>query len=345
MGTVLCVAHTRVHSCAGPGPAATLGAFATRRRKSSVSRPILVYGAGGAQGGAVARALLARGDRVRLVLRNPERNPFSGVAGVEVATADLADPASLVAASRGVRGVSLVLPLCYEHATAVQWGRNAIEAARAADAPLLVFNTSSVVAAATTGVAAIDIKVALEALLADSDLPSVTLRPTLYNGNLAAPWSVPAIVHQGVLAYPARADLRVSWLSWEEMAAYTLAALDSPTLAAGKPVFDVGGAQALSGPEVAAAIGRALGRPVAYAAVPLEQFEAGLNAHLGAPAGTEIARFYAWLNDPANGCLLDVDLAPVRRALPVPQQPFADWARGVPWARLAQAAGDARHAG
>lgn len=307
-----------------------------------MSRPFLVYGAGGAQGGAVVRALLARGDRVRLLLRDPERNPFSGMPGVEVAVGSLADAASLLAASRGVRGVSLVLPLFYELATAVQWGRNAIDAARMADVPLLAFNTSSVMAAATTGVAAIDIKVALEAVLAATDLPSITLRPTVYNGNLAAPWSVPAIVHQGVLAYPIPAELRVWWLSWEEMAAYTLAALDSPGLAAAKPVFAVGGAQALTGPEIAAAIGHAVGRPVTYAPVPLDRFEAGLNTSLGAPVGTEIAHFYGWMNDPANGYPLDVDPAPVRRALPVSQQAFADWATGVPWARLAQAAGGAR---
>jgi NAD(P)H dehydrogenase (quinone) len=301
----------------------------------SVSKLFLVYGAGGAQGGGVARTLVARGDRVRLLLRRAERNPLPGHASVEIAIGDFADKRSLLAASQGADGVSLVMPLIYNQTQVVQWGCNAIDAAQEAGVPLLVFNTSSVVAAQTTGVVAIDIKVELEAYLARVALPSVVLRPTVYNGNLAAPWSAPAIVHQGVLAYPIPADRRVSWISWEELAAYTVAALDSPALAAHKPVFRVGGQHALTGPQLAAQLGEVIGKPLNYLPVPLDQFEAGLNASLGAPVGTEVARFYRWMNDPANGHPLDVDLAPARAALPVKQQTFADWARGVPWTQLA----------
>src|SRR5689334_9548660 len=119
----------------------------------------LVYGANGAQGGAVASALLARGDRIRVVLRSMERNPFSGNPNAQVVIGDLADKASLLGASHEVDGVSFVMPLNYDKATAIQWGRNAIDAAVEAGAPVLVFNSSSVVSAQLTGVVAIDIKV------------------------------------------------------------------------------------------------------------------------------------------------------------------------------------------
>jgi NAD(P)H dehydrogenase (quinone) len=295
----------------------------------------LVYGASGAQRGAVARALLARGDRVRLLLRRAERKRFEGHAAVEIAVGDFADRPSLAAASQGADGVSLAMPLVYNLAQVVQWGCNAIDAAQEAGVPLLVFNTNSVVAAQPTGMVAIDIKVELEAYLARAALPSIVLRPTVYNGNLAAPWSAPAIVHQGVLACPIPADHRVSWISWEELAAYTVAALDSRALAARKPVFRVGGRHAPTGPELASQLSEVIGKPLSYLPVPLDQFEAGLNASFGASVGTEVARFYRWMNDPANGYPLDVDLTPARAALPVPQQTFADWARSVPWTQLA----------
>ncbi len=145
---------------------------------------------------------------------------------------------------------------------------------------------------------------------------------------------MPALVHLGVLAYPLPADRCVSWIR-EEAAAYAVAALKRPDLAALKPVFQAGGPQALTGPELAAVMQRVLGRPVSYAAVPLDQFEAGLNASFGAPVGTEVARFYAWMSDPANGTPFDADLTPLRVELPALQKTFEAWTREIPWTQLA----------
>ena len=254
---------------------------------------------------------------------------------VESAIGDFEDALSLRRASTGVDCVYLVMPLVYDRERVVRWGRNAIDAAVEAGVGVIVFNTSSVVSAKTTGVTAIDIKVDLEAYLQQARIPSIVLRTTVYMGNFAAPWSVPALVHQGVLAYPLPADRRVSWISWEEAAAYAVAALKRPDLAALKPVLQTGGPQVLTGPELAAVMQRVLDRPVSYVAVPLEQFEAGLNASFGVPVGTEIARFYAWISDPANGTPLDVDLTPLRVELPALQKTFEAWAREIPWAQLA----------
>lgn len=300
-----------------------------------MSKPCLVYGATGAQGGAVVRALLADGARVRILARSPARNPFAGNDRVEALQGDFDDAASLRRASQGAAGVVLVMPLAYDRERVVRWGRQAIDAAVEAGAGVLVFNTSSVVPDAPAGVAALDIKVELEAYLKRADVPSVTLRSTVYMGNLAAPWSAPALVHQGVLAYPLPADQRVSWISWEEAAAYAVAALKRPDLAARKPVLRTGGPQALTGAQVAATLSHVLERPVNYVPVPLEQFEAGLNASLGAPAGTEIARLYRWMSETSQGNLLDVDLEPLRAELPVAQTSLEQWARSVPWAQLA----------
>ncbi len=68
---------------------------------------ILVTGATGLQGGATARALLARGRKVRALVRDP-RTPAAVAladAGAELVRGDLYDPPSLRAAMAGVRGV------------------------------------------------------------------------------------------------------------------------------------------------------------------------------------------------------------------------------------------------
>ena len=66
-------------------------------------RPIVVAGATGKQGGAVARRLLDRGHKVRALTRNPDKPAAQALAerGAEVARADLEDRASLDAALRG----------------------------------------------------------------------------------------------------------------------------------------------------------------------------------------------------------------------------------------------------
>lgn len=69
------------------------------------TRPILVTGATGQQGGAVARALLAKGQPVRVMTRNPEKAASLAKAGAEIVQGDLTNQAILQMALRSVHGV------------------------------------------------------------------------------------------------------------------------------------------------------------------------------------------------------------------------------------------------
>ncbi len=297
-----------------------------------MSEKYLVYGANGGQGGAVVRALLARDERVRVLARDPARSAFRGDERVEVVQGDLEDPASLRRASEGVTGVYFVVPLGFDYQRASRWGRNAIDAACSAGVSLLVFNASGLLLNEMVGLGPFDGKLELRRYLERASIPSITLGSTLYMGNLAAPWSAPSIVQQGVLAYPLPEDMRVSWISWEEAAAYAVAALKRPDLAAEKAALQLGGAEALTGTELAAALSRVLRKPIRYVSLPLPQLELGLNQAFGAPAGSELAANYAWLARPRERSLLDVDIRRARAELPVPERRFEDWARDVPWA-------------
>lgn len=301
-----------------------------------MTEKILVYGGNGAQGGAVVRALLAQGARVRLLTRSPQSGQFQRDSRIELAVGDLDDAASVKAATAGVSGVYLMLPLCYDSKKLVRWGRNAIDAAVDAGTRMLVFNTGGRGTGQAVGVPLLDAKHEVERYLQEARVPSLTLRTTLFMGNLGAPWAAAPLFNQGVLSYPLPADLPVSWISWEEAAAYAVAALRRPDLGARKLVLQSGGAEALTGRQLAEIMSRVLDRPVRYSALALEQLEPALNAMLGAPAGTEIARYYAYLA--ASGATLAVDLAQLRAELPVPQLKFEAWARDFPWAQLASGA-------
>lgn len=71
----------------------------------------LVAGASGAQGGATARALLAKGAKIRLLTRDATRVADLVAAGAEVAPGDFDDTAALARAMEGVTGVfSMQMP-------------------------------------------------------------------------------------------------------------------------------------------------------------------------------------------------------------------------------------------
>ena len=76
----------------------------------SESQLVLVMGATGKQGGAVARALLAHGHRVRGMTRDTGSTAAQALAalGAEMVRGDFADPDSLVTSATGVDAVFAV---------------------------------------------------------------------------------------------------------------------------------------------------------------------------------------------------------------------------------------------
>lgn len=69
------------------------------------SKLILVTGATGQQGGAVATAQLTKGQKIRVMSRTPEKAAALAKAGAEVVKGNLTNASDLQAALRGVHGV------------------------------------------------------------------------------------------------------------------------------------------------------------------------------------------------------------------------------------------------
>jgi NAD(P)H dehydrogenase (quinone) len=294
----------------------------------SDSLNILVYGATGAQGQPIVQKLLQKNYRVRVFARDRDkaRSLFPETVEIEIGT--LEDRASLNRANQGVDRVFLVLPLEYRVDVAMNQGRQAIDAAREAGVRLLVFNTSTFIPPQVTDAAAFEIKRDLERYLKQSGVPSIVLRPTVYMDNFAAPWSLPNIVGQNVVAYPIPAELKVAWISLDDTAALGVAALERPELAGS--AFDLGGAVALSGKEIAARFSQVLERSLTYQEIPIDGFEQGLNQAFGEPTGTEIAKIYRWraAHPEANS----IDMSAVLQQLPIQLTTLEQWIRRGEWA-------------
>src|ERR1700724_2046688 len=76
----------------------------------STKRSVLVTGATGQQGGAVARALMSRGHRVRALTRKPDSDAARQLmsAGADLVTGDLGDAGEVLKAASGVSTMFVV---------------------------------------------------------------------------------------------------------------------------------------------------------------------------------------------------------------------------------------------
>ncbi|MEU4542908.1 NmrA family NAD(P)-binding protein [Nonomuraea dietziae] len=315
---------------------------------------ILVIGATGAQGGAVAGRLVGSGHAVRGLTRSGAGLP----PGVTPVVGDLADASAVRAAFDGVTHASVVLPLVFEPSVVETYIRAIAEAAVAAGVRRLVYNTANRMPSAPTSVAAFETRRFATSVLVESGVETVVVRPPLYLDNLCAPWVAGPLVHEGVLRYPLPADVPVSWLSHADLATATIAALTTPTAdlapataalappsaatvspAAAGPgegfAVDLGGADVVTGTELAAAFSAALGRPVRYVAQDLDEFEAGLTHALGATTAASVVSTYRWVAEHDHD-LYDLDPAVLEKTLAISLTPLSTWIAAQPWTELAR---------
>ena len=267
---------------------------------------VLVYGSTGTQGTPVADQLLTAGRAVRALTRDAARAQHWAARGAEIAVADLADPNTLAAANKGVDQVVLQLPLQYDFALHETYGRNAVDAARAAAVGLVVFNTSAHVFQGTD-VHAYQARQEVIDHLQESGVPHIVLRPTFYMEILLGPWIRPGIVEQGVVAFPLPADFPMSWISAGEMAAFGVAALDRPHLSGAS--FDIGGPQPLTGNDIARSFSELLEKSVSYVSIPPDDYERALAPVFGSTVAFEVASQVRYMIAQGDGSVDMTDTA------------------------------------
>lgn len=111
-----------------------------------MARTILVTGATGFTGGNLARRLVAQGDKVRALLRDPAKAPSLAADGIDVRIGQLTSLDAVVAAARGcdqIHHIAAVFrtaghPDSYYHDVNVGGTQNVLEAARRLDCERVV---------------------------------------------------------------------------------------------------------------------------------------------------------------------------------------------------------------
>lgn len=293
---------------------------------------VAVVGATGFQGGATARLLAERKHRVRTLSRKPAADRPE-LPGVSVAGGDLGRYEDVRQLFEGATHAAVMLPLVYQAEKVMRYAQYIAKAARESGVRRLVYNANTRIPDRTTNVAAFETRRLAETVfresLAQSGVEVVVVRPPVYLDNLFSPWNGPALVNEGVLAYPLPADAPTAWISHRDLAEAVYAALTVDGVAG--RTFDIGGARTLTGRELAAAFGRGLGREIRY--VPLEPlvFEQGLAQILGAESAAGVAGIYHYMATGLEPGLMAGDKGASAGALSLKPAPVDEWVARQPW--------------
>jgi uncharacterized protein YbjT (DUF2867 family) len=228
---------------------------------------VLVLGATGGQGGAVAAALLARGAPVRALVRNPRGRRAEALArrGVDLATGDLTDEASITAAMRGASAVfAVTTPFEAGPDAETEQGLTVVRAAHRARVPHLVF--SSVAGANRhSGVPHFESKAVVERALEHGDVPFTVLGPTYFFDNLLGGIDE---LRAGVLPLPLPHDFPLQQVARQDLGQVAAEVLTAPAAFAGRRIEIAGDDPTAD--DMAAVLAGALGSPVEVREVPLE---------------------------------------------------------------------------
>jgi uncharacterized protein YbjT (DUF2867 family) len=283
---------------------------------------VLVSGATGQQGGAVARMLLKKGHSVRAFVRRPaslEARELERL-GAELAEGNFEEPSTIEDAAKGMDAV-FVVATPFEAGTEVETrhGIAAADAARAAGVSHLVY--SSVAGAnQDTGIPHFDSKRKVEEYIEGLGVPYTIVAPVYFMDNLLAPWTLPQLKEgRFSMALPSSRPLQQIALS--DIAAFTGVVLESREEFANQRV-DVASDE-LSGREVAEILTRVTGHEVHYVELPLEQVRQAM--------GEDGARMFEWFDQVGYSA----DIEGLRREHPeVGWHTFEDWTKEQDWSAL-----------
>jgi uncharacterized protein YbjT (DUF2867 family) len=235
------------------------------------SKTVLVSGATGQQGGAVARELLEHGYRVRAMTRKPQGSQAQSLAslGAELVQGDLDDEASISKALAGAWG-AFAVQNTWEAGVEKEeiQGKRFAKAARAAGVQHFVY--SSVGSAhRKTGIPHFDNKWRVEETIRSLGFPShVVIRPAFFMENLLSPWFKPGI-DGGKLMIGIKPQTVLQMIAVEDIGKYGRWAFDNHQKLNGRAIDIAGDARTM--PDTARIIGEAAGKTVEFVQVPIEE--------------------------------------------------------------------------
>ncbi|PKQ15165.1 MAG: hypothetical protein CVT67_10915 [Actinobacteria bacterium HGW-Actinobacteria-7] len=245
---------------------------------------IVVTGATGRQGGAVARHLLAAGFTVHALVRDPDKPAARALeaAGAQLVVGDMLDPFSLCRAFADVHGVFSVQTWRGPGGVEAEkeMGFNVVQCAADAGVPHLVY--SSVASANRTDLAHFLSKYEIEQRIAMLGVPATILRPVFFMDNFSMQAEG---IRAGRLVQGVKPETRLQMIAVDDIGGIATLAFSSPHHWRGK-TFEFAGDE-LTLVQAAEIFSARLGRPVEY--VPEHEDRPG--------GGDEARRMATWFDE------------------------------------------------
>jgi len=292
---------------------------------------VLVIGATGKQGGAVADLLLDHGHDVSAYVRSPE-SPSAlalSAAGARLVTGDLADREALTSAAKGVDaifGMSVPFGSGGKDEEVAQ-GRLLVDAAGQAGAHLVYSSVRGADRTVGTDIDHADSKQLVEAYLREQQVRATVLGPVYFMENVLNVGF--SRLNDGILANPLSAAKPLDQVTVRDIAGLAVHAIEHPDRFIGERI-DVA-SDRVTGEEAAAILSDVLGREIPYQQMPLDQVRRW--------AGDEIADMFQRFEE--NTDFLDTDALHARYP-DVAWHSYADWARTVDWDQVLSGRTDGR---
>ena len=291
---------------------------------------ITVFGATGAQGGGLARAILAEPEgefSVRAVTRKPDSDAAKALAkaGAEVIVADLDDAASVARAMQGAYGAFCVTNFWEHFSPEKELAQAETLAAAAAVAKLqhVIWSTledTRLTVPVGSGrmpmlmgkynVPHFDAKGEANHFFLDRKLPVTLLHTSFYWDNFIHFGMGPTAGPDGKLAitFP-MGEAKLPGIAVEDIGRAALGIFKAGVPSGGQSIGIVG--EHLSGAEMAAAFSRLLGQPVVYNAVTPEVYRG-----FGFPGAEDLGNMFQFKHDFENAFRAPRDVEATRRLNP-----------------------------
>ncbi|MFE0533996.1 NmrA family NAD(P)-binding protein [Streptomyces nigra] len=249
---------------------------------------VLITGAGGV-GRLVIEDLRTHDVPVRvMVRRDDDRAAEFRRFGADVVLGDLTLPETVAAGLRDVGRMYFAMPVSRDHLLAATVVASVAKECGTLDAlvGMSQMTVSQMTATSTSESHQQRLHWLAEQVLNWSGLPVIHIRPTSFLDNpLFTSAAAQSIKRDGTLALPFGAG-RTSPVAVSDVARVAATVLRDPRGHIGN-VYELTGPRTMDMEEMAESFSRALGRPITYADVPLEQWRAQVLAGLGLPQHIE----------------------------------------------------------
>ncbi|GAA4378948.1 NmrA/HSCARG family protein [Agromyces bauzanensis] len=282
------------------------------------NRPILVIGATGQQGGAVARELLRGGHEVRALTRSPGSAAAQALArrGARLAEGDLDDAELISSAMAGAAAVFSVQTFMGPEGVTgeVSRGKRVAEAAAAVGVGHLVYSSVDG-AERQSGVPHFESKWQIEQHLRMLGVPATVLRPTTFMDNFATVQRPQTVDGELLVRLAVRPTKPLQMVATADIGVFAADAFERPEQHIGKAIALAG--DELTGPQIAQVFRETLAMPARYEQQPLDEIRG---------FSEDLALMSEWLNDFGY----QADIPALRRRHPELRR-LRDWLTQTAW--------------